>query len=73
MTLAADRNDHRGGRDFDHRVVVRGRDRGGFNLGLGFYAAPVPVPAPAAAGYYDQFGVWHPYGFYDQFGVWHSY
>ena len=31
MTFAADRNDHRGGREFDHRVVVRGRDRGGFN------------------------------------------
>jgi hypothetical protein len=67
VTFARDRG--------DHHEVFRGRegwrgDRGwdrdhdrGWNFGLGFYAAPVPVPvpAPAPAGYYDQFGVWHPY------------
>lgn len=47
----------------------RGYDRG-FNVGVGVYAAPAPVPAN---GYYDQYGVWHPYGYYDQYGVYHSY
>ena len=86
VTLARDRDDHRGG-DSDRHEAFRGRDdrggrfrdrddhdrdfRGGnrFNFGVGVYSAP----APAASGYYDQFGVWHPYGYYDQFGVWHAY
>jgi len=83
VTLARDRDDHRGG-DFGRHEVVHGRDdrdvrfRGGpgFNFGVGVYAAPAPIysaPAPGAGGYYDQFGVWHPYGYYDQFGVWHAY
>ena len=57
VTLAADR----GGQRFDRD------DRGGFNFGLGFYAdptpVPVPVPVPALSGYYDQYGIWHPYGY----------
>lgn len=82
VTLARDRDDHRGG-DFGRQESFRGRDdhdarfRGGdrFNFGVGIYApAPViPAPGPAAAGYYDQYGVWHPYGYYDQFGIWHAY
>ena len=76
VTLARDRDDHRGG-DVGRQEALRGRDdrgggfRGGnrFNFGVGFYSAP----APAASGYYDQYGVWHPYGYYDQFGVWHAY
>jgi hypothetical protein len=68
----------------DHDARFRGgdrdRDNGRFSFGLGFYSAPArvvvappaPVP-PAAAGYYDQYGVWHPYGYYDQFGMWHTY
>jgi len=71
VSLARDRDDHRGG----HHEVYRGRegwrnrdwdhDRRGWSLGFG-YTAPVPVPvAPApATGYYDQFGVWHPYNYY---------
>jgi hypothetical protein len=66
VSLARDRDDHRGG---EHHEVYRGHDRWrdrdwdrgrGSSLGFG-YTAPVPVPVPAAAGYYDQFGVWHPY------------
>jgi hypothetical protein len=77
LSVAAERGDHgrgdRGfevhGRDYDHHEVYHvDRDhRGGF--GIGIYAAPAPAPA----GYYDQFGVWHPYGYYDQFGVYHAY
>ena len=71
VSLARDRDDHRGG---EHHEVYRGHygwrdrdwDRGrGWSLGFGYTAparAPV-VPAPAA-GYYDQFGVWHPYTYY---------
>ncbi|MBV9504339.1 MAG: hypothetical protein JO323_04960 [Acidobacteriia bacterium] len=74
LMQARDRYDHRG---FDHHEVIRGRDvhdrdRGGWNFGVGVYAAPahVAVPAPVAApvpvtsGYYDRFGVWHPYTAY---------
>ena len=70
VSLARDRDDHPGG----HHEVYRGReawrgrdwdhDRRGWSLGFG-YTAPVPapvVPAPAA-GYYDQFGDWHPYNY----------
>ena len=61
VTLARDRDDHRGG---EHHEFYRGRDwdhdRHGWGLGFG-YTAPVPAPAP---GYYDQFGVWHPYTYY---------
>lgn len=69
VTFARGRDDYRGsGRDFDRHVVVRDRDhRGGFNFGLGFYAdptpVPVPVPVPAPSGYYDEYGIWHPYGY----------
>ena len=82
VTLARDRDDHRGG-DFDRHETIRGRDdhdfrgRDRFNFGVGVYASPAPVVAPApvvpASGYYDQYGVWHPYGYYDQFGNWHAY
>lgn len=72
-SFARERDDHRGGRREvidrqEHRVdrFVGDRGREGVRLGFGFNVAP-------AAGYYDQFGVWHPYGFYDQFGVWHAY
>ena len=76
VTLARDRDDRRGG-DSDRHETFRGRnerggrfeDRDDRDFGLGFYSAP----APAANGYYDQYGVWHPYGSYDQFGVWHAY
>jgi hypothetical protein len=76
VTLAAGRDDHRGRGGFEQNERFRDRDdhgarfdhRGGFNFGVGIYAPPAP-----ANGYYDQFGVWHPYGFYDQFGVWHAY
>ena len=66
---------NRGGQNFDRDDRHFDRDDRGGNWGVGVYTAPAPViaPAPAAAGYYDQFGVWHPYGYYDQFGVWHSY
>jgi hypothetical protein len=66
---ARDRDDHRGG---EHHEVYRGHDgwrdrdwdRGrGRSFGFGL-TAPVPVPAPAPTGYYDQFGVWHPYTYY---------
>jgi len=70
LTLARDRDDHRGAEHFEHRDDHRFvRDRGHdvrFGFGVGVNVAP-------AAGYYDQFGVWHPYGFYDTFGVWHAY
>jgi hypothetical protein len=83
-SMAAERNDHRGrdfnGRDNDRheRVEPRGRDdwrfRGGdrarVGVGFGFYNT---APAPAANGYYDRFGVWHPYGYYDQWGNYHPY
>jgi len=69
LTFARGRDDHRGAERFerrdDHRLV-RDRDHDGFRFGVGVGVAP-------AAGYYDQFGVWHPYGYYDQFGVWHVY
>lgn len=58
-------DDHfdRGNRHFDRDD--RNFDRGGFNFGVGFYAnpvpVPVPVPAPVPSGYYDQYGIWHPY------------
>jgi len=74
ISLARDRDDHRGG---EHREFYGGRDgwrdRGWdrdrdrdrhWSFGFG-YAAPVPVPAPAPVnGYYDQYGVWHPYAYY---------
>lgn len=59
VSLARDRDDHRGG---EHHEFYRGRDgdhdRRGWGFGFG-YTAPVPAP-----GYYDQFGVWHPYTYY---------
>ena len=66
VSLARDRDDHRGG---EHHEFYRGHDRDwdrgrGWSFGFG-YTAPVSapvVPAPAA-GYYDQFGVWHPYAY----------
>ena len=78
-TFARDRGDHGRGferhdygrtyerRDFrDHAPVFRDYVRP--SVGFGVYVNP----APAANGYYDQYGVWHPYGYYDQFGVWHA-
>ena len=72
VSMARDRDDHheavRGRDDRDFRWD-RGHDRGGWNVGLGVYADPVPVPvatpvpAPAPTGYYDQYGVWHPYAY----------
>jgi hypothetical protein len=65
-SFARDRDDHRNDhRDRGSREVIVHRDHDRFGFGVG-------IVAPAA-GYYDQFGVWHPYGFYDQFGVWHAY
>ena len=76
ITLARDRDDRGGGRDFDRHDVVRDRDHDRrsdrddrFHFGVGVYTAPAPVIAPApvpapAAGYYDQYGVWHPYEYY---------
>ena len=68
ITFARGRDDFRGGRDFDHHIIVRDRGyRGGFTFGVGVYAdpvpVPVPVPAPVPSGYYDQYGIWHPYGY----------
>jgi len=70
VSLARDRDDHRGG---EHHESYRGHDRDrdhdwdrgrGWSFGFG-YTAPVPAPAPApAAGYYDQYGAWHPYSYY---------
>jgi hypothetical protein len=81
FTFARDRGESRGheqafrGREFheghEDRWRGEGFRRGYSNLGFGVYAAP--APAPGANGYYDQYGVWHPYGYYDQFGVWHPY
>jgi hypothetical protein len=78
MSFARGRDDAREGREVA-RQDFRGRgddhfdrgdrhfDRGGFNFGVGFYAnpvpVPVPVPAPVPSGYYDQYGIWHPYGY----------
>ena len=83
-SLAADRDDHRGGREVERHDSFKGRDDRrfarddhhfdrdrGINFGFGFNSTPAPAPAPT--GYYDQFGVWHPYGFYDARGVWHPY
>ena len=80
LSLARDRDDSRG-RNFNSHVVEnhayehrdidnRGfRDRDDRRFNIRSYAAP----APAANGYYDQYGVWHPYGYHDRFGVWHAY
>src|SRR5579884_986187 len=76
MSMARDRDDIHG-RDADrHELYVpRGRDwdhdRRGVNFGVGVNV--VPTPAPAVNGYYDQYGVWHPYGYYDQWGNYHAY
>ena len=68
VSLARDRDDHAEG----FRRDVRGdrdHDRRSWDFRTRTYAVPapvpVPVPAPApAAGYYDQYGVWHPYAAY---------
>ena len=82
ISLARDRDDFRGNREpvrnqrIDHdRFVHRDVDRDRFvRRDRDDYRYNVRVaPTPAATGYYDQFGVWHPYGYYDQFGVWHAY
>jgi hypothetical protein len=60
------RTDFRGRGD-DHFDRDRHFDRdedGGFNYGLNFYAPP-----PAPSGYYDQYGIWHPYAVGGQYGV----
>lgn len=68
ISLARDRDDRH------ERVERRDRDDRGFRdrddrrFNFRYYSAPVP----AANGFYDRFGVWHPYGFYDRFGVWHA-
>ncbi len=66
VSLARGRDDHRGSGVVRHEEY-RGRDarvwRGPsgpyLNFGVGVYAAP----APALPGYYDQYGVWHPYAY----------
>jgi len=77
VTLARDHDNFRG-RGPEHHEVYRGdwghrdrdwdHDRGRWGFGFGVYTAPtpvpVPVPSPAANGYYDQYGVWHPYNPY---------
>jgi hypothetical protein len=61
-------------RDFHHHD----RARWGFSVGVG----PGPVYGPGyATGFYDAWGVWHPYGYpyayrygyghYDRWGHWH--
>ncbi len=61
--MARDRDDHRGDRDGwrggeRHEYVRRDRDWGRDR----YYRAPAPViVTPPANGYYDQYGVWHPY------------
>jgi hypothetical protein len=67
VTLARGRDDQRGGGAARHEVYRgregrddrgwRDRDGGRFNFGVGVYTAPAPAPA----GYYDQYGIWHPY------------
>jgi hypothetical protein len=82
LSLARDRDDLRGRNSNSHARVEnheryersdrdnRGiRDRGDRRFNFRSYS----TPAPAANGYYDQYGVWHPYGYYDGFGVWHAY
>ena len=76
ISLARDRDDFRGRNvERNERFERRDRDDRGFRdrddrrFNFRYYAAP----APAANGYYDRFGVWHPYGFYDRFGVWRAY
>jgi hypothetical protein len=73
--------DHRG-QNRDDRAYYRGGDRdryrtqvrvygarpyyyGGYAGGYAYQTAPT--------GYYDQWGVWHPYGWYDTYGYWHPY
>jgi len=82
-SFARDRDDHfRGDRGrhefFEHRDHDRDwRFRPGFNV----YVGPAPVerfaPVVPTNGYYDQYGVWHPYaaanGYYDQYGQWRAY
>ena len=70
------RQDFRGGdndRHFDRDDRQFDRDDRGFygdrddRFNFGFYANPVPVPVPTptpyANGYYDQYGIWHPYSY----------
>jgi len=64
-SFARDRDDHRNDHRDRGREVIVHRDHDRFRFGVGI--------ATPAAGYYDQFGVWHAYGFCDQFGVWHAY
>lgn|SRR5215469_2222940 len=69
VSMARDRDDHHEnfrGRDDRHERGDRDRDRDDrWRSGVGVYSAPAPVavPAPAPAGYYDQYGVWHPYAY----------
>jgi hypothetical protein len=67
ISMARDREDHHA----DVRARNDWHDRDGLHLGIGVYTtpvpAPVPAPAPTPAGYYDQFGIWHPYA-YPQYG-----
>lgn len=57
--------DHDRGRDWDRgRSFYRDYDH---DRGWGFGVYVNPAPAPVANGYYDQYGVWHPYA-YDQYG-----
>ena len=56
------------GRGDDHFDRDRHFDRDDddrFNYGYDFYANPAPPPS----GYYDQYGIWHPYpGVYNPYG-----
>jgi hypothetical protein len=68
ISLARDRDDFRG-RNVDRHERFERRDRDDRRFNLRFYSAPTR----RSDGYYDRYGVWHPYGFYDRYGVWHAY
>lgn len=75
VSSARDRDDHRDG---ERHEVYRGHDDGRWRdrdgdrdsdrWRFGYYSAPAPAPVPYASGYYDQYGVWHPYAYYQPYG-----
>ena len=59
------------------RVWREDRPRFYFNYGPSYSYNPYVYGQTYAGGYYDRWGVWHPYatnyGYYDRWGRWHPY
>jgi hypothetical protein len=57
------REEHRGGH-VEHRGYYHGGYHGGPRFGIYFGPGSVygPYYGPYGGGYYDAFGIWHPYG-----------